>query len=122
MSGFGFVLEIAGAIKRGIRLAEKLDDAGEDNPILGQLMDIYGAALDGCVNEGQVSIIESVGWEGFKEATMASAEGEDAGSVLLDMCSHPDAVGDILEEAGMGIDDMLDQFFDDYNAERGGGE
>ncbi len=66
----------------------------------------YGTALNLCGNSGQRTIIENIGLFGYEEATIAALEGDDAIGVLSSIASHPDAVGDILEESGGMINDM----------------
>lgn len=67
----------------------------------------YDTALTMCGNEGQVSIIEQMGFGAFKEAAEYALGGDDAVDVLEGLCSHPEAVSEILAEAGQIINDVM---------------
>lgn len=67
----------------------------------------YSNALSSAGNAGQVSIIETMGQDGFYEAVSAAAQGEDAVGVLMDIAAHPEAISEILEMVGEEINDYL---------------
>lgn len=67
----------------------------------------YDTALSMCGNEGQVTIIEMMGYQAFLDAAFFALEGEDAVATLEGLASHPEAVTEILEEAGTIINDIM---------------
>lgn len=74
-------------------------------------------ALDMCGNEGQASIIESMGIDAFRGATVEAFEGGDAVDSLMGYASHPEAVEQILEEAGSYINDVVGDALSDHGDE-----
>lgn len=67
----------------------------------------FHTAVDLCGNEGQVSIIDQMGLDAFYEACFEAINEGDAVDALMGLCPYPDAVGEILEEAGGVINDIL---------------
>jgi hypothetical protein len=75
----------------------------------------YETALDMCVNNGQVSVVESIGWDGYFEAlTSESIE------VLFEAASHPEAIDEeIIPESYQEMMDFMEFAEQDFGAKRG---
>lgn len=74
----------------------------------------YAWALEMCANAGQEAIIEGMGQGAFSEAAMDHNDGGDASDMLLFLCPHPEAVGDILMEVGGEIGDEVEMQWDEW--------
>lgn len=106
-------------VKLGNAIAEGLDLGGSiwngSNGALAQLggglaADVFDFALGECATEGQVSLMMQIGPGGFEDAIDMAIENErDASGILQDMTDHPEAIGDILEEAEGMITDALSE-------------
>lgn len=68
----------------------------------------YDTAIDGCGNEGQVSIIEMTGFDAFHEAAEeAASDGSGPYEILMGACPYPEAVSFILGDAAAAIIDVI---------------
>lgn len=90
-------------------------DPGEG--LIDTMYESFYIALDMCGNEGQASIIEAMGLGAFMGATVDALEGGDAIDSLMGYASHPEAVEQILEEAGTFINDAVSDVWGDSGDE-----
>ena len=104
--GSGNILvQVGNAIYKGIKFADKLNSTGAGSGLAGETFDF---ALGMCANEGQITLVNQIGPSGFEDAiSIAIENGRDATGVLTDMTDHPEAIGDILDEAEAMINDAF---------------
>lgn len=103
--GSGNVLvKVGQAINKGI----KLGGGGRKQTSAGDVVGgIFNTALNSCGTAGQVALIQEIGITGFEEGFhMGLDSGRDATGVLSEMTNHPEAIGEILENAEAEMTDV----------------
>ena len=86
-----------------------LDAAYDSAPVVAE--DAYNMAMDMTVNNGQAAIVEMMYGDFYAAAEISASEYSDlsAADYLLFACPHPEAVGEIMQEAGQYIDDTMSE-------------
>lgn len=97
-----------GTLTRILRGAIDLSQIGGGAGLAGEAAEMgFEMALDMCGNLGQVSVIEQTGFDAFYQGAMNVVEGGESSSALYAACPYPDAVGEILDEVSMEMDDYI---------------
>jgi hypothetical protein len=93
-----------------------LDQMAGAKEVANSAMEIYDQSLGMCVTEGQIVLMEQIGADGFVNAGMDALEG--GGDVsLVDLTEHPEAIGEILEEAEIQLGEVVEAVLENSGVE-----
>lgn len=115
----GFVSDVADVLdlvgdflNGGLDVASgAIDQAAGAKEIASAAIDIFDQSLGMCVNEGQLTLMNQIGADQFVQAGMDALQNEGDVS-LVDLTDHPDAIGEILEQAEESLGDVVREVLD----------
>lgn len=92
-----------------------LDAVAGAKEITQSALDIYDESLGMCVNEGQLTLMNQIGADQFVTAGMDAYENQDDVN-LVDLTDHPEAIGEILEQAQEQLNDVVQGLLESENS------
>lgn len=108
------VMDFLGGGLGGDAVSGALSYAADRSQAASAGTEIYDNALGQCVTEGQIALMEQVGPDAFEEAIRFGLDNEgEVGGFLVDLTDHPEAIGEILEQAEEEIAQLVETMLND---------
>lgn len=112
--GSGNILvKLGNAVADGLALGDSIwtGNSTQSLKAMGGLAgEVFDFMLGECATEGQMALVNLIGPGGVQDAIEQALDNErDASGLLTDMTDHPEAIGDILEQAEAMINDALSE-------------
>jgi hypothetical protein len=99
----------------GEAISSAIDQVAGAREITQSAIDTFDQSLGMCVNEGQLALMNQIGADGFVMAGMDAYENQEDVN-LVDLTDHPEAIGEILEEAESNLNDIVQGLLESENS------
>ena len=94
--------------------ADALDAMAGAKEIAQTALDVFDQSLGMCVNEGQLVLMNNIGADQFAVAGLEAYENQEDVN-LVDLTDHPEAIGEILEQAQEQLNDVVQSLLEAEN-------